>query len=275
VWYKLANQGSVPKEPSTTPIPNGMVRRFHVTQASPEIIRNQGLLQSAAKGFEGPKAIYSWDNYEDAKGYSRNHAPIVEFYTEPNKIDGQHQFGDIPPNQIIAIHEPWHDRFRYCLENNVPIERMRSIGDKDYNRAADEIEKINKFANSQEWWRRGYYNRGHSWNSSDTNPDDESKANLPPPNPKDAIWIFRNGQLQSVTAQEWHEKGQRGYTFIHDNVFGEEYGGVSNFLKGRFDSSRNVVSMIKNDNLTRGYSVFYRALERKFPGAKIEEFAIR
>jgi hypothetical protein len=142
MWYKRANQGSVPSEPGTTPIPNGMVRRFHVTQASPETIRSQGLLQSAARGIEGPKAIYSWSNWKDAKSYSGNHAPIVEFYTDPSKIQGNHQFGDIPSNQIIAIHEPWHDRFRYCLERGVSDQIMRNTGDPDYIKAADELNKI-------------------------------------------------------------------------------------------------------------------------------------
>lgn len=141
MWYKRANSSSVPSEPGTTPIPNGMVRRFHVTQASPEVIRSQGLLQSAARGIEGPKAIYSWTDWKSAKGYSSN-APIVEFYTDPNLLKGSYQYGDIPPNQIIAIHEPWHDRFRYCLERNVSDEIMRNTGEADYIKAADELQRI-------------------------------------------------------------------------------------------------------------------------------------
>lgn len=141
-WYKKAKIPSdVPNEPGTESIPDRMVRRFHVTVANPETIRAQGLLQSAARGIEGPKAIYSWPNYEDAKGYS-NRKPIVEFYTDPALLESPYaQYGDISPNQIIAIHEPWHDRFRYCLENDVPIERMLSAGG-DYVRAAEEMRKI-------------------------------------------------------------------------------------------------------------------------------------
>jgi hypothetical protein len=119
-----------------------MVRRFHVTNGSPEDIKSQGLLQSSARGIEGPKAIYSWPDYKSAKEYSRVR-PIVEFYTDPKEIVSPYsQYGSIPPEQIIAIHEPWHDVFRYCLKNNVPTDRMRRVGSPDYTKAADEIDKI-------------------------------------------------------------------------------------------------------------------------------------
>lgn len=143
MWYKIANIESVQPEPGTATIPSGMVRRFHVTQAAPEVIRSQGLLQSAAKGIEGPKAIYSWPEYGDAKSYAKGRAPIVEFYTDPKKLAGPyHQFGDIPANQIIAIHESWHDKFRYAIEGKIPVQEMIDTKDSDYIRAAEEMKKM-------------------------------------------------------------------------------------------------------------------------------------
>lgn len=355
MWYKQANIGSVPPEPGTTAIPSGMVRRFHVTRGSPEAIRSQGLLQSEAKGYEGPKAIYSWPDWKSAKGYSSS-APVVEFYTDPKKLDGPyHQYGNVPPEQILAIHERWHDRFRYCLENEVPTERMRSSGDSDYIRAADELDKIRgatKTANNlkpipnsvffryycdhcgdamrakesdiekakisnipiyclkcrptgipgvsltknlntleedpdafkknieanktagNEFWRNGYLSHGHGWTHLDSDPHDDRHAKTPPPNPNDAIWVWKNGQLLVETAGEWFAKGNRGYSFTHDDIYGEEFGGSANAMavKGRFDAAHKTVSIVKTNEQQRLANVLYRMLQQQFPGAKIIEF---
>lgn len=282
MWYKRSN--SVPSEPGTAPIPNGTVRRFHCTMASPDIIRSQGLLQSSARGIEGPKAIYSWPTYKDAKGYSRT-ANIVEFYTDPKRLEGPYaQYGDIKPNEIIGIHEPWHDRFRYCLENNISDEIMRQTGDPDYIRSADEIKKINGIKTAQNdfyaeplpaqkdpWWRNGYLARGHSWTAADPDPDDKVKAKLPPPNPQDALWAFIGGGIKVVTAQDWLNKGGRGFTFVHDEVFGND-SIEDNVIRGRYDASRKVVSIVKTDKLAKFHSSIYRILERTFPRSTIMEF---
>jgi hypothetical protein len=98
---------------------------------------------SAAKGIEGPKAIYSWDNYQDAKNYGGSTGNIVEFFVDPKKLESDtYQFYDVLPKDIIAVHEPWHARLRYALENDLDPQILRNVGIPDYTRAAEELEKI-------------------------------------------------------------------------------------------------------------------------------------
>lgn len=123
-----------------------------------------------------------------------------------------------------------------------------------------------------QWWRQGYLAHGHSWTSADPDPNEERNAKLPPPNPNDALWVFRNGQIEAVTAAEWHAKGNRGYSFVHDEVFGSKYSGRSSVIKGRYDAKTKVVSISKSPALERAQSMVHRLLSKKFPGGRIMEF---
>lgn len=133
----------VPPLPGKAPIPSGTVRRFHVTRAHPDVIRREGLRMSAAKGIEGPRAIYGWNNYKDAYHYSGGgDAPIVEYYitkqdAEYHPVAVQH---DIPPQQIVAIHEKWHDIYRYAVAEHLTPEDLKGI-DADHDRAREVLQR--------------------------------------------------------------------------------------------------------------------------------------
>lgn len=139
---------TVPPVPGSQTIPDGKVRRFHVTSANPADISKSGLLMDKAKGIEGPKAIYSWASYEEAKRYAGD-SPIVEFWDDASKYQNSPnaRTGDVGASQIIAIHEPWHEEYRYLKENQTtdPIEKIasdKSFGD-NINRAAQQILREN------------------------------------------------------------------------------------------------------------------------------------
>lgn len=127
-------------------------------------------------------------------------------------------------------------------------------------------------AEKDPWWRTGYLSHGHSWTSADPDPHDDRKSKLPPPNVNDALWVFVDGKLSVVTAGEWHQKGNRGFTFVHDDAFGDWASGSQSVLKGRYDAAKNIVSIVKNSLSMRGNPLMMRALERKFPRARIVEF---
>jgi hypothetical protein len=47
---------------------------------------------------------------------------------------------ETPPEQIIAIHEPWHGHYRFALEDKLSPDELREIGFPDYLKAADALE---------------------------------------------------------------------------------------------------------------------------------------
>lgn len=109
----------VPKAPGTEPIPAGMMRRFHVTGLSNiDSIREKGLTMQAAKGIEGPRAVYSWPDLKSAEQYGANVNALVEFWTHPSDFDSNPvaTLNPVKPEQIVAIHEPWHRTYRYIAE---------------------------------------------------------------------------------------------------------------------------------------------------------------
>jgi hypothetical protein len=75
-------------------------------------------------------------------------SPIVEFWMPANAYNDNPYatYMETPPEQIIAIHEPWHGHYRYALENNLLPEELRGI-DEDYEKAADALESRSKASN--------------------------------------------------------------------------------------------------------------------------------
>lgn len=133
----------IPPLPGKSPIPPNTVRRFHVTRANPDVIRREGLRMSAAKGIEGPRAIYGWSTYKDAYHYSGGgEAPIVEYYI--SKQDAEYHptavAHDISPRDIVAIHEKWHDIYRYAVAEHLTSDDLRGI-DATHDRARDVLRK--------------------------------------------------------------------------------------------------------------------------------------
>jgi|GEM_PF-5437579 len=133
-------------KPNTLPIPEGTVRRFHVTnEKNIESIRQNGLTMQHTKGIEGPRAIYSWKTWEAAKDYGGT-SPIVEFYHPENAYDSNPYatYMEVTPDQILAIHEDWHEHYRYFKKHPGAYEDTKLWKDldkfPDYKRAVQQID---------------------------------------------------------------------------------------------------------------------------------------
>ncbi len=101
---------AVPPEPGTAPIPPGTVRLYH--QTSEEALRSilqHGLLLTHARGIEGPYGIYAseWGFYGPPGS-----KPTLEFYVNQNKWHDPFVLEDVMPDQMIAVHLPWHKQAR-------------------------------------------------------------------------------------------------------------------------------------------------------------------
>lgn len=140
----------LPPEPDTAPIPEGMVRRFHVTSdKNVDAIKREGLLMSKARGIEGPRAIYSWPDYRNAKNYGGPQGTIVEFWTDPRDFEANPYatYNEVKPEQIIAIHEPWHSHARYYYKhpNEDTLQAMKDTAEAfpntEYAKAYDFVAK--------------------------------------------------------------------------------------------------------------------------------------
>jgi hypothetical protein len=120
---------SLPPPPGTAPVKDGWVRLYHQTDREKiESIKREGLSYDYAAGIEGPKAIWASRTpfYGDAKDI-----PTVEFQVEESAfVPPSFVTRNVPPEDIIAIHEPWHQHARYMLKTIGP-ERVLS-GEYDY-----------------------------------------------------------------------------------------------------------------------------------------------
>jgi hypothetical protein len=112
-------------EPFVAPVPEGHVRLIHQTPVAGKEIRSSGLKIESAKGIEGPRAVYAVEP-ESGRGFYG--APevysgtTVEFSIPRSEWD---QFGpnaiprSIAPEEIIAVHEPWHFIARRLMDEDV------------------------------------------------------------------------------------------------------------------------------------------------------------
>lgn len=171
------NLRDLPKPLGETPIPSGAIRCYHYTgEADAESIARSGLLSRYARGDGGmgygnePSAgIWAATGRpattEGMKGAKDGQA-IIEFWIKPEQISQQAEYppsgtnpvswgqgyhhiilrGDLSPNQIVAIHLPWHRHARYLLEN-YPTTWREEFGDEidsfdaDYRKAFDWLSK--------------------------------------------------------------------------------------------------------------------------------------
>ncbi len=138
---------TVPPEFGSQPIPEGMVRFNHYTSSDAiSDIRRHGLLRSKAQesyergGTESPQVFMT----AGAPSIDLLRArPVVEGWVDPSRKAGQLDIGenwrdedpeefaadierrrstitargDIPASQIVAIHKPWHEHYRYIMDS--------------------------------------------------------------------------------------------------------------------------------------------------------------
>lgn len=119
---------TLPPEPGTTPIPAGTVRLYH--QTSEEALRSiakHGLQLAHARGIEGPRAIYASERGFYGKPDSR---PTLEFYVDENKWDDPFVLQDVMPEQMLALHLPWHRKARY-IETHPNVKEQVLAGEHD------------------------------------------------------------------------------------------------------------------------------------------------
>lgn len=131
----------VPTPMGTAPIPEGHIRLFHYTRGDLSNIRENGLKLSSARGHTYDEPDFVWASSQPPE----DHHNIVEFHvpatdhmalerpdagTDLKKWqEGNHHVGfqrDIKPSEIIAIHEPWHDKYRYIKEHPTVEDAVRA-----------------------------------------------------------------------------------------------------------------------------------------------------
>ena len=145
---------AIPAEPGSTPIPPEYVRLYHRSSAPADVLRREGLRMDKAAGekYGEPNVIWASASPKHAEQTLDNGYPAVEFamryddprwdigkftpgvnYDYPNPKSehpersyverlyshGSHVtfVGDIKPEDIIAVHEPWESHYRYMMEN--------------------------------------------------------------------------------------------------------------------------------------------------------------
>ncbi len=155
-WVLVENDllSMVPPEPGTTPLPPGHVRLFHyinIRDGDQEdaVLRNvmtNGLDISKARGhiYQEPDAVWA------STQVPGNHKIFVEFFVpigdarwgigrpkDQKDADWLHKTGanvtfqdSIRPDEIVAVHLPWHRTYRYLVENNMVPEVL--AGEYDY-----------------------------------------------------------------------------------------------------------------------------------------------
>jgi hypothetical protein len=142
--YKIAQSKiTIPPEFGESSIPNNNVRLMHYTRGNIEEIKNNGLLISKAQGhnYGEPDMIWGSTSINDYKEMS-SYKNIIEFsvpvtdilFPRSYKIEdadrlnnGNYHVGifrDVRPEEILAIHEPWHNHYRYIMERKDTIQEV-------------------------------------------------------------------------------------------------------------------------------------------------------
>ena len=167
-WFKLANISSetnVPLEPETVQIPDDHIRLFHYFPSEEiENIRTEGINIEKAKGESYGEPIVVW-----ASGIKPSPTKtFVEFSVprnDPRLLLGKSNekediqtirdrrwdmtFGQtIKPEEFIAIHEPWHNHYRYIINDPTLTKEVRLgkfdhlLDDPDYFPAIRAIKEL-------------------------------------------------------------------------------------------------------------------------------------
>lgn len=131
----------VPAAPGETPIPEGAIRIWHYTHLeNAPAIKEQGLRRDLARGDDGSgqeqESKGVWASTKAPDDGALRQTAFIEGWVMPEELShnaehywnqdpvewakGYHHViltGDLPPEQIAAIHEPWQQTFRYLMEN--------------------------------------------------------------------------------------------------------------------------------------------------------------
>ena len=111
------HKDTLPSAPGTEPIPEGHVRLYHQTgEENISSITSTGLTIDHAQGIEGPRAIYASE-----KGFygDPTKRPTIEFHVPKEKWSDPFVLQDVPPENMIAAHLPWHRQARYMQDNDL------------------------------------------------------------------------------------------------------------------------------------------------------------
>ena len=138
----------------------------------------------------------------------------LEFYVDRDKWDNPFVLEDVPPEQMIAIHLPWHSKARYILDNPDTLEKALS-GDfddlrDDYATAVEYVKRMKK-NNLSESEQRWYYGNRQSINKNKIISENEgyklsqlAKVGI---NMEDAdFWLVRRGSIGDVgqPSRDWN-----------------------------------------------------------------------
>jgi hypothetical protein len=140
---------SIPAEPGTLPIPEGHVRLFHYTfPDAVDSIRKQGLIpQEESRAAQQGEPAMIWASEQFDKDQVK---PVVEFHVpksvwESGPLAGNAFSSPVPPQNILGIHEQWHNHARYLLKKYDPASIQSGELDKfkgknpDVDKAIDAV----------------------------------------------------------------------------------------------------------------------------------------
>lgn len=140
---------TIPPERGTSKLKQGYVRVYH--QTSPEnieSIRRTGLLVEKSRPSSESRGV----SVADTPFYGNNPNLVTIELQIPAGIRAQSQGlalqQDIPAGDILAIHEPWHEKVRYIQKNPVTLKEVIN-GDLDYLVSDEEYGRAIKYIKEQ------------------------------------------------------------------------------------------------------------------------------
>lgn len=162
--FDYALNDDIPPEPYSQPVPEGSIRLFHVTKIHrapgddrpwhrtvhehAQNLRTQGIRAERARGESYGEPSVVWASAGEPIQDFRN-AVVVEFHHPVTDLDIGSPIGADPethakwleerrshvtlpfgksvePENILAVHEPWHSHYRHAMKNPDVAQRMRA-----------------------------------------------------------------------------------------------------------------------------------------------------
>ncbi len=161
-WLQKTANTSILPEPGTVPIPPGHVRLYHYFPSNQiENVRQQGIDIGQARGetYGEPNAV--WGSTRKPSGdhtfveFSVSIDDPSWFINKPETPEHAQEFQDsgsdatfgrtIMPEEFIAIHEPWHNRYRYVMNDPQLLQEVLQgehdhlLNDEGYGPAIEKI----------------------------------------------------------------------------------------------------------------------------------------